>query len=375
MRVAINAAFIGNKYSGITTYVCGLIECLATLGHRIVVYGSSQHIQNRPELQTAHTFPGLAAENGSLASVVRLAWTNALLPLHLRSGQIDLSISPSVEGPLWCPVPQIVVVHDLIPLFYPQEAPRLRIYYRKILPHLLRRASAVIAVSNHTRADLIREFGVEPNKVAVVHNGLRSDLADDSNDRRPPGLHDGRYFLFVGTFAPRKNLRTVIEAMAKVRRDIPEFLVIVAYPDRWKPETIRLIKEVGLSDRVVILSGLHDFEMSYLYRHAMALFLLSEYEGFGYPPLEAMLTGTPAVVSDSTSLAEVVADAALKIKVHDVDAACAAMVRLSQDQDYRCKLQQSGVERARTFTWLEAGSALSNVLSQVLHSQPGNPEK
>ena len=296
---------------------------------------------------------------------MRLVWTNTVLPVRLRSKQIDLLISPSVEGLLRCPVPQIVVVHDLIPIFYPQEAPRLRIYYKKVLPHLLRRAPAIIAVSNHTRADLIREFGVEPKRVAVVHNGLRFGLADDTDDRRPPGLHEGRYFLFVGTFAPRKNLRTVIEAMGKVRREIPESLVIVAYPDRWKPEITRLIKEVRLSDRVVILSGLHDCEMSYLYRHATALFLLSEYEGFGYPPLEAMLTGTPAVVSDSTSLAEVVADAALKIRAHDADAASAAMLRLSQDQDFRCKLQQSGVERARKFTWVEAGSALSNVLSQV----------
>jgi glycosyltransferase involved in cell wall biosynthesis len=365
VRIAINASFVGEQYTGISTYIRGLIGCLLALGHQIVVYGSSQHIQHRPGVQVAQTSPRLRAENGSAASAMRLAWTNALLPLRLRFDRSDLLISPSVEGPLWTPKPQILVVHDLIPLFYPQEAPRLHTYYKKILPQLLGRASAVVAVSEHTRADLIREFGLEPKRVAVVYNGLRSDLADAAGDQSPQGLHRGRYFLFVGTFAPRKNLRTVVEAMGKVRQEIPESLVIVAYPDRWKPEIIRLIKDAGLSDRTMILSGLHDFEMSYLYRHATALFLLSEYEGFGYPPLEAMLTGTPAVVSDSTSLAEIVGDAALKIDAHDVDAAAAAMLRLSQDPDYRCKLQQAGVERARKFTWVDAGSALSNVLSAI----------
>jgi glycosyltransferase involved in cell wall biosynthesis len=368
VRVAINASFLGEQYNGIGTYVCGLIECLATIGCEVVVYSGSRHLRNRPEMQVERTSPRLAAGSGSAASAVRLAWSNILLPFRLRFDRIDLLISPGVDGSLWCPVPRVIVVHDLIPLYYPQEAPRLHIYYKKVLPQLLRRASVIIAVSQHTRNDLVREFDLAPERVVVVYNGLRPDLTDATGDRKPPGLEDERYFLFVGTFARRKNLHTVIQALAKVRHEIPESLVVVAYPDQWKPEILRSISEHRLSDKVLILSGLHNGEINYLYRHATALFLLSEYEGFGYPPLEAMLTGTPAVVSDSTSLAEVVGGAALKIGAHDTEAAAAAMLRLSRDQQYRCTLQQLGVEQARRYSWADAGSMLNRILSQLSSS-------
>ncbi len=306
---------------------------------------------------------------------MRLLWSNAVLPHRLRQDRADLIISPNVEGLFWCPIPQIIVVHDLIPLFYPQEAPRLHIYYKSALPRLLRRASAIIAVSEYTRSDLVREFGLEPETVAVAYNGLRPDLIDSTGDRRPEGLRVERYFLFVGTFAPRKNLHTVIQALARTRYQIPEALVVVAYLDQWKPSILQLIKEYELSDRISILGGLGDGEMNYLYRHATALFLLSEYEGFGYPPLEAMLTGTPAVVSDSTSLKEIAGDAALTVNAHDVEAAAAAMIRLSQDEEYRCKLQHAGIERARKFMAMDTNGVLNSILSQIAASKPPSPEQ
>ena len=147
--------------------------------------------------------------------------------------------------------------------------------------------------------------------------------------RRDPGRADFRsepYFLFVGTFSPRKNLETLIRALAKARDHVRESLLIVAYPDKWSTGNLRLAEELGLGNRIVHMCGLTNQEMSFVYGHATALFLLSEYEGFGFPALEAMLAGTPAVVSDSTALAEVVGDAALKINAHDVDAAAKAML-------------------------------------------------
>jgi len=366
VRVAINAVSIGEQYTGIGTYVCGLIECLTAIGHEVIVYGSSEHIPRRKGIQIAKTSPRLTADHGSSAAVARFAWTNIALPARLKRDRADILISPSVEGSLWYRIPQIIVVHDLIPLLYPGEAPRLHVYYKRVLPLLLRRTSVVIAVSGHTRDDLVREFSLPPERVRVIYNGLSSQLVDSAASQKPAGLQSDKFFLFVGTFAPRKNLQSVLLALARVRHEISESLVIVSYPDRWYKAVLQLVADCDLSDRIAILNGLQIAEMNYLYRHATALFLLSEYEGFGYPPMEAMLCGTPAVVSNSTSLAEVAGVAAVKVDAHDIDTAAATMLRLSRDLDYRYKLGEAGVDRARQFTWARAGLELNEALPHAV---------
>ena len=366
MRVAINAVSIGERYTGIGTYICGLIACITDLGHEAIVYCSSKCISSEPGVQIVRTSPSLAADHGTSAAVERFVWANTALPLRLKRDRANILISPSVEGSLRCPIPQILIVHDLIPLFYPSEAPRLHLYYKRVLPRLLQRVSAVIAVSEHTGNDLIREFGLPPEQVHVIYNGLHSPQADTAIDHKPDGLQSGTFFLFVGTYAPRKNLQTLVLALAKVRGEISESLVIVSYPDKWRGSILQLIADCDLSERVTILSGLHHAEMNYLYRYATALFLLSEYEGFGYPPMEAMLRGTPAVVSDSTSLAEVTGDAAVRVDARDIDAAAAAMLQLARDPAYRQTLGESGTDRARQFTWARAGIELNRVLSRAV---------
>jgi len=148
--------------------------------------------------------------------------------------------------------------------------------------------------------------------------------------------------------------------------------VIVACPDRWLSEYRELLESLGISDRIIHLSGLSDVEMSYVYRHATALFLLSEYEGFGFPPLEAMLAGTPAVVSDSTSLGEIVGDAALRIKAHDIDGAAEAMRSLSTNAQLRQQFQKAGKAKASTYTWSKTAGAFSAILSELAVTKPNS---
>ncbi len=365
MRIAINAAVLGKRHSGVGTYIIGLIGCLRNLGHEVVVYGSSPLIPNGTGVKVARASSWLAFDNGAVASILRFIWNQMVFPFRLRHDKIDCVVSQNVDGSLWCSPSQILVIHDLIPLFFPGETPRLRIYYNRILPLLLKRAAAILAVSDHTREAIIREYRVDPAKVWVAYNGLRPRLAEPIYDKRPEGLGFERYFLFVGTFAPRKNLTTVTKAFAEICDKTAESLVIVAYPDKWCDQYLRAVEDLGLRNRIQILSGLEDSELAYVYRHATALLLLSEYEGFGFPPLEAMLSGTAAVVSDGTALAEVVGGAAIKINAHDVEAAAETMLRLSRNLEYRRELQRNGTQRARSFTWIRAGTTINEILSQL----------
>ena len=369
MRIAINAALLGKRHTGVGRYIVGLVQSLSSLGHEVLVYSSSTLVPECPSIRLRKTPSSIAFGASPFAGPLRLLWNLFVLPMRLRGAKVDAVVSQNAEGAIWCSVPQVLVVHDLIPVLYPEEAPRLRRYYRKILPHVLKHTAAVVAVSYHTRSDLLQHFDVNPASVHVVYDGVPHSLEDQSPDSMPAGFPSDPYFLFIGNFSPRKNLETVIRALAKIRNHVCESLLIVAYPDKWSSGCLRLANELGLRDRIVHMSGLSDREMGFVYRHATALFLLSEYEGFGLPLLEAMLAGAPAVVSDSTALAEIAGDVALKINAHDVSAAAAAMLRLSTDHTYRQELRQLGIKWACTFSWALTGHAVSEILSRIVKSR------
>ena len=366
MRIAINALGLGRRRNGIVTSTCGIIQILRLLGHQVIIYGNSELLPSGIGVDTSRTPPFFGFGNGSVTALLRLIWSHIVIPLNLIRDRINLLISPTVEGLLWCPCPQIVVVHDIIPFLFRKEAPTHAIYYRCVLPAILRCSTRIVAVSEHTRTDLLREYRLSPDKVDVVYNAVHRSMDQTSSDKKPAALAVDRYFLYVGCFAPRKNLETVARAFAKVHSRVAESLVLVGYPDKWFPGILMLIDKLHLSHRFIVLSGLTESEISYLYRNASALFLLSEYEGFGYPLLEAMVAGTPAVVSETTALGEVAGKGALLLKPHDVDAAAMAMLRLSTDQEYRSRLGAAGAERAQNFAWSQTQKQWDHVLSACL---------
>lgn len=351
MRLGFNATFMGDRHNGISTYAEGLIASLLQQRHEVVLYASKMYRQPTAGLELHRTPPWLCADHGSLANLCRIAWMQTALPFLLRNSDVQLFLSPTVEGMLLPPVDQIVQVHDLIPLFYPQECPRLVHYYRYALPRVMSASRMVFVDSEHTKRDLVDAYSISEEKIAVIYPGIHDEFFASGSALRPRGVEFEKYFVFVGTYAPRKNLETVVRAFANIATDVPENLVVIARDDPRAQRIEALACRLGVGDRIRFLSGLSVPELVYVYRHATALLLLSEYEGFGYPPLEAMATGTPAIVSDGTSLAEVVGGAAIKVPARDVDAAAAAMRAVASDADYRSEYRRRGSEWVQKFTW------------------------
>lgn len=281
------------------------------------------------------------------------------LPLELLRVRPDILHSPDFIPPFRRWFKSVITVHDLGFLRYPESVTEeSRRYYGQVA-RAVRSAQRTIAVSDFTRSDLIELVDAPADRVSVVHNGVDpwfrpvDDRDQLSSLRSRLGL-DRPYLLFVGTLEPRKNLPTLLHAFRQVRARHDLLLALVGRRGwLWEP-IVQEIQALGIEASVRQLDGIPDSDLPALYSAAAAFSYPSLYEGFGLPPLESLACGTPTVVADTSSLPEVVGDAALLHPPTDVDALADALLRLIEDETLRATLSKRGLARAARFTWEEA---------------------
>jgi glycosyltransferase involved in cell wall biosynthesis len=274
-------------------------------------------------------------------------------PARIRKLRPDAYFGPAGLLPLGsvgCPA--VITIHDLAiyrnPGWFPGRQP---LSTRLVVPRSLARADVIVAVSKTTADDIEDLFGIPASQVTVVPHGV-------SHTFRPMGSEDlalarerlqlpERFILFVGTIEPRKNLPTLLEAWAMLS-DRPDLVIVGAWG--WLYESIR--ERIGrLGPRVHHIQGLDPAELPAVYNLARVLAHPAWYEGFGFPPLEAMACGTPVVVSDRASLPELVGDAALIAPADEPEAWRKALERVVSDSDLAADLKRRGILRAAQFSW------------------------
>jgi glycosyltransferase involved in cell wall biosynthesis len=269
------------------------------------------------------------------------------------------------EGVLRCRVPQVTVVHDLIPLTFPRDYPRQQFYFRRLVPAVLRESRAVIAASEATRRDVIAAYDLSPERVRAIPNGYNpAEFAPVG-----PATDDGGvpYVLYVGNLLPHKNLPRLIEAVARVARRSPVRLVIAGAgtPGRLA-ELQRLAERAGT--RLELMPYVSQQALPALYRGARLVAMPSLAEGFGLPALEAMACGTPVVVGKTAAMPEVVGNAGLLVDPEDTDAISDAILRLLTQDPLRKELIARGLARASAFSWDRTARQVLAVLDEVAAS-------
>lgn len=294
------------------------------------------------------------------------------LPVQLLTGRIDLFHSPDFTLPPAPGVPSVVTVHDLAFLAVPETAyPTLRAYLEEVVPRSLRRAAKVIAVSECTRQDLVERLGVPMERITVVHEGVSSvfrETAPAASDQEVLSrLRVSRPFVLgVGTIQPRKNYARLVEAFAAIWPRHQELSLVIAGSRGWMDEPVfAAIENLGLRDKVHIV-GPGDEDLAALYRSCAVMAYPSLYEGFGIPPLEAMACGAPVICSNTSSLPEVVGDAAVMVDPSSTEQLAAALIRVLEDPELSARLRERGHERARLFTWERAAAETVGVYEDVL---------
>jgi glycosyltransferase involved in cell wall biosynthesis len=298
----------------------------------------------------------------------RIVWEQTFQPFVAASERLDLLHGLAFVSPLVGRCPTVVTVHDLSFALFPEFFRGANAAYLRLFTRIsCRRAARIIAVSENTRADIVRLYGVPGDQVEAVSHGVDARFYPRSpNDiaefRRAHALPD-HFVLFVGTLEPRKNLVKLIEALAHISN---LKLVLVGGKGWYYDQIFAAIERLNLQHRVIWAGYVPSDDLPLWYNSADVFAFPSRYEGFGMPLLEAMACGTPVVTSTASSLPEVAGDAALTVSPDDADALANALHRALTDAALRQELRAKGIARAATFTWEETARRTAAVYRHAL---------
>lgn len=368
-RVGLNAHLLSLASSyrgaGLSRYIAGLVAYLpqADASSDYVALVGDKRVST-PGWER-HVSPWRTAGVAS-----RILWEQSLQAWTIRQAKLDLLHAPVYVGPLLSSCPVVATIHDLSFYLYPDLFRRgQRAYLQHLTRETAKRAAAVIAVSENTRADVIRILGLAPSSVHVIPNGLDESMKVLPEDqvaawRRSKGLPD-RFVLFVGTLEPRKNIPFLLQAYAALPRS--EASLVIAGGKGWYYDEIyRTVEQLGLGDRVIFPGFVPQEELAWWYNAAIVFCYPSLYEGFGWPPLEAMACGTPVIVTRSSSLPEVVGDSGVIIEPGDVRGLSDAMSGLLTEPAQRRAWGVKGLARASAFSWWTTARQTAALYHQVL---------
>jgi glycosyltransferase involved in cell wall biosynthesis len=358
LRIAIDAHSVGTGLGGNESYATNLIEALAEIDHtnRYTLYVTRREavarFSNRwPNFAVRSTLPH--------TPLIRIPLT---LSAELRRNPVDI-LHVQFTSPPFSPCPVVVSIHDLSFEHLPQTFKwRSRKQLRITVRRSAREAAQVIALSEYARADIVATYHVSPEKVKAIPLAASAHFRPVKNEeelqrvRQTYGI-EGEYILSVGAIQPRKNLSRLVAAYASLRWVKPEVKLpklVLAGKCAWLyDETLRTIKELAVSDVVILTGYVPENDLPALYSGALCFVYPSYFEGFGLPPLEAMKCGTPVIVGDRTSLPEVVGDAGLLVDPFDAGALAKAIERVISDSNLRAELSVKGLARAKLFDWRE----------------------
>ncbi|HEY0549945.1 MAG TPA: glycosyltransferase family 1 protein [Verrucomicrobiae bacterium] len=320
----------------------------------------------------------------SFAGWGRKWWEARRYPAAVRRDRCDALISLYQSAAVMpATFPHVMVVHDIIPALFPRYTDRL---HKHLLLWLtmrgIKKASHCIAVSHHTREDVVRHLGVDRDQISVAHNAVDPIFAAEVPEQKfetvlkKYGLSRG-YIYHGGGLDVRKNTALVMESYARLLKDLnqgsfsgPLPPLVISGALELGNDVAALAAKLGIADRVAILGRVPQEDLPALYKGAAVFLYPSRYEGFGLPLLEAMYQGVPAVAANTSSLPEVGGDAVLYCHPDDADGLARHVRAILTNQELREKLSRLGRQRAANFTWdalvRELGAVTGRLLSHSI---------
>lgn len=364
-HIGIDARLTYYRVGGISTYIKRVIQALEQLdkNNQYTVF-HSRKVKDSLVKHFNHAKLWTPAHH----KIERLA-----LSIELFRHDLDLFHSPDFIPPIRGAKRHIITVHDLTFLHYPQYLTAdSRAYYNGQIEVAVKQVDHILSDSEATKNDLISMLNVPAGKITVHMLGVDEKfrpLPQDHLEKVQQALDiPSEYILFVGTFEPRKNIVGLLESYRDLHQQLPDAppLLLVGRRGWLFDETIAKLDELGIKEHVLWRDNVSDEQLPAVYNMAYTLVTPSFYEGFGLPALEAMACGTVPIVSNRSSLPEIVGDVGLQIDPDNLDTLTYALHKILTDSAWRESQEQAGIKRAATFKWEETAKIVLNTYQSVL---------
>jgi glycosyltransferase involved in cell wall biosynthesis len=365
-RVALDGTPLLGVRTGVGHLTAQLIDAL-DLTRALDLIAFAVTWRGRDQLERALP-PGVrSATTPFPARLARRLWMRFDIP-HIErwTGPVDVVHATNYVAP---PTRAAVVlsVHDIAFITHPELCAPDAGDYRVLIQRAIDRGAVIHTISEAVRTAIIDVFTIDASRVVRIYPGLdESPLGDATRGRAAAGVDEGSYVLALGSIDPRKNLPTLVRAMAEISAAVPGTRLVVAGPDGWDggafERAVAALADPGVVTRVGYVS---DATRANLLAGASALAYPSFDEGFGFPPLEAMRAGVPVVASTAGALPEVLGDAARLVGPNDIDALTGALIEVLTDETARADLVRRGHERARRYSWSTTANAFVDLYTRL----------
>lgn len=345
MRIGVDAREICGTPTGVGRHLAGLLGA----------WGASPAARNHTFLLYAPQAPAIALPANATVRIVSggggTLWEQVALARAANRDRLNVFFAPGYSAPLRLNAPTVLIVHDLSFALHPEWFRVREGLRRRLLTRWSsERAALVLAVSETARGEILAQYGLAPNRVRCIHPGItRLNGVEQTDTRREPTV------LFVGSIFNRRRLPDLIQAFKIVRRSHPETRLEIVGDNRTYPrqELASLAAPEIAEGAVALRAYVPDDVLADLYRRGSAFAFLSEYEGFGHPPLEALSAGMPGVLLDTPVARETCLDAALYVNA-DAQAVAAALESLLYDQATRARILAAAPGVLARYSWANA---------------------
>ncbi|MSO30919.1 MAG: glycosyltransferase family 1 protein [Acidobacteria bacterium] len=345
MRIAIDARELHGKPTGVGRYLSEILaawkDLPAAAAHEVILCA-----------------PGPGEGRGT-------AWEQLTLPRLVREARADVLFSPGYTGPIFSAVPIVVAMHDVSFAAHPEWFGWKEGLRRRTLARLTaRRACSVVTISEFSKREIVEHLGVQPAKIEVIYIAAGRALLRSSSVGGQEGPRDP-LLLYVGSLFNRRHLPELIDAFGRLAKRRPGTRLEIVGDDRTNPaiDFAQLITQAGVGDRIRIRSYVSEEELASLYARSRGFVFLSEYEGFGLTPLEALAAGVPIVVLDTPVAREIYGSAAAYVARPDPALIDAALDRVLFDDAERTRILIDATAVLSRYSWRDCAARVLEMLT------------
>lgn len=367
MRIAIDGRELAGKPTGVGRYLAEILSAWNDLPGAALhdfIFCAPRHMDDGPRVSNLRLVTASASGDGTL-------WEQISLPRLLRRWNADVLFAPAYSGPVLCPVPMVLTIHDVSFAAHPEWFSWREGTRRRLITRLAaRRAVRVLTVSDFSKREITSHLGIDHSKVEVIYSGATL-LAGRSTS--PLAMRDeAAMVLCVGSIFNRRHVPELIEGFARLARRQPHVRLEIVGDNRSRPtiDLDRIVRAAGMSGRIQIRSYVPDPELMDLYARATAFAFLSEYEGFGMTPLDALAVDVPIVVLDTEVAREIYGPAALYVPSPEPALIEAALDRALFDQHERARLLDAARPMLERYSWRDCAHRTLQVLIASAASEP-----